>query len=299
MARPDPFDGLSEVLMIVRKGSFRAAALELGVTPGAVSQAVKTLEHRLGLPLFNRTTRKTSLTEAGEKLLAQLAPAIDAINGTLEELAQLRSKPSGTLRLLVERVALAPVIEPILPAFHLVSPEVKIEITVSNVHTDFITGGYDAGIRIGDYIDQDMLAVRVSRPFTWMVFGSPDYFRTHGRPLVPEDIQNHKCIRYRRPEKGDIYRWEFVRNGQHLRIEPKGDIQVNDGALMKALAVRGMALTYSSTLHAAAEVAAGTLEPVLESFAPPQDSLFIYFPKSNRNQPKLRAFIEACAPLVR
>lgn len=299
MARTDPFDGLSEFLAIIRRGSFRAAAIELGVTAGAVSQAVRTLERRLGVPLFHRTTRMVALTEAGERLLARLEPAAETILGTLDELTRMQAAPSGTLRLLVERSAVAHVIEPVLPAFHHAWPEVRVEVTVDENHADLVGRGYDAGIRIGEYIARDMVAVRVSRPFRWLVLGSPGYFAARGRPAVPEDIAQHACIRFRRPEHGDIYRWEFERDGQAFSLEPAGPFLTNDGTLLRALAIRGLGLIYTSSLHAGAEIADGTLEPVLEAFAPAAESLFIYFPRTSRNQPKLRAFIDACAHLAR
>lgn len=299
MARTDPFDGLSEFLAIVRRGSFRGAAIELGVTPGAVSQAMQALERRLGLPLLHRTTRKVALTEAGERLLAQLAPAAEAITGTLDELTLLRAQPSGTLRLLVHRIALPHVIEPVLPAFRATWPDIKVEITVDDTHAELVEGGYDAGIRIGEYIDRDMIAVRVSPSFAWTVLGAPAYFAARGRPRVIEDIARHECIRYRRPDVGDIYRWEFERDGQALSIDPPGALVANDATLLRALAARGMGLIYTSSLQAEPEIAAGLLEPVLEDFAPARDALFICFPQASRNQPKLRAFVEACAHCAR
>ncbi|CAM5763119.1 LysR family transcriptional regulator [Labrys miyagiensis] len=299
MARSDSFDGLSEFLAIVRQGSFRAAAIELGVTAGAVSQALQSLERRLGLPLFHRTTRKVSLTEAGERLLVQLAPAADVITTTLEELAQLRADPSGTLRLLVQRAALPHVIEPVMPAFRHAWPDLKVEITVEDTQASIVAGGYDAGIRIGEFIDRDMVAVRVSPSFSWLVMGAPSYFASHGRPEIPEDIAQHQCIRYRRPDVGDVYRWEFERDGQSLSIDPPGSLLVNDSSLVRSLAVQGLGLVYTSTLLAARELEAGLLQPVLEGFAPSRDAFFIYFPRASRNQPKLRAFVEACAKGVR
>jgi DNA-binding transcriptional LysR family regulator len=292
MARADPFDGLSEFLAIARRGSFRGAATELGVTPGAVSQALHALERRLGLPLFHRTTRRIALTEAGETLLAQLRPAAETITGTLDDLTRLRAQPSGTLRLLVHRMALPHVIEPILPAFRHAYPDVKVEIAVDDGQVEVVGGGYDAGIRIGEFIDGDMVAVRASPAFGWVVLGSPSYFATHGRPLVPEDLARHECVRFRLPGNGKVYRWEFERDGQALTIDPPGSILVNDASLLRSLALAGMGLIYTASLLAAAEVAAGLLEPVLVPFAPARDALFICFPRSSRNQPKLRAFVE-------
>lgn len=299
MPRTDIFDGLSEFLAVARRGSFRGAARDLGVTPSAVSQALQSLERRLGLPLFHRTTRKVAPTEAGERLLAQLAPAADTIAASLDELAELNTEPSGTLRLLVQRIALTHVIEPVLPIFHAAWPDVQVEVQVDDSYAELVSGGHDAGIRIGEYIDRDMVAVRVSRPFSWLVLGSPGYLAKHGRPLSPEDIARHQCIRYRRPDIGDVYRWEFERGGQSLSIEPGGALLVNDAGLLRALAVQGLGLIYSSSLQAAEEISSGLLEPVLEAYAPARESLFLYFPRSSRDQPKLRAFVECCARRAR
>jgi DNA-binding transcriptional LysR family regulator len=299
VARIDPFDGLSEFLAIARCGSFRAAAAELGVTPGAISQALQVLERRLGLPLFHRTTRKIGLTEAGERLLVQLRPAAETITGTLDDLTLLRAKPSGRLRLLVHRMAIPQVIEPILPAFRQSYPDISVEIVVDDAHVELIAGGFDAGIRIGEYIDRDMVAVRVSPPFSWMVLGAPSYFARHGRPGAPEDIAAHDCIRYRLPGTSEVYRWEFERNGQALTVDPPGSVVVNDSGLLRSLAIQGMGLIYTAGLKVGPDIEAGLLEPALEEFMPPRDSLFICFPHSSRTQPKLRAFVEACAGCVR
>ncbi|MGC8517412.1 MAG: LysR family transcriptional regulator [Steroidobacteraceae bacterium] len=294
MPRTDGFSGLSEFLAVARYGSFRRAAHALGVTPGAVSQAVQALERRLGVPVFLRTTRSVALTEAGERLRSGVGPAAQAITESLAELAQMGAAPSGTLRLLVQRFAVAHVIEPVIPRFRRAYPAVRLEMTVEDDHGSLVGAGYDAGVRIGEYIDRDMVAVRVSPLFRWLVFGSPAYFAAHGRPKVPEDIAAHECIRYRRPEVGDIYRWEFARKGQAVAIDPPGSVLVNDGALLRALARQGLGLIYTATLSVAQELEQGLLEPVLEKFSPARDGIFIYYPRASRNQLKLRAFVEAC-----
>lgn len=294
MPRADPLDGLSEFLAVARCGGFRRAAIELGVTPGAVSQALQALESRLGLPLFMRTTRSVALTEAGERLFSRIAPALDTVGAALDDLMQFRAEPAGTLRLLVHRIALPHVVEPVLPRFRRAFPDVKVEITVDDGRAEIVAGGHDAGIRLGEYIDRDMVTVRVTPPFTWFVVGAPAYFAARGRPQTPEAIAQHECIRFRRTEVGDVYRWEFQREGEALTIEPPGAIVVNDGGLLRALAKEGLGLIYTSSLQAAAEIAEGSLEPVLEAFAPARDSLFICFPRASRNQPKLVAFVNAC-----
>jgi len=200
---------------------------------------------------------------------------------------------------MVERLALPHVIEPVLPEFVRQFPSVNVDITVCNRQNDFVSEGFDAGISIGSYIEQDMVAVRLCRPFKWAIFGSPDYFKKNGRPLTTSDLINHQCIRFRRPEKGDIYRWEFVENNQTVRIEPAGPLTVNDGELMRALAVRGVGLIYSSTFHSSREIEDGRLEPALLEQSPGSDGLFLYFSKAVKNQPKLRAFIDVCVKTLR
>lgn len=294
MTPPPSFDGLPEFLAVARRLSVSKAALDLNRTAGSISQALQRLEQRLGLPLFHRTTRRMSLTEAGQTLLEKIGPAAQAIATGLEDAAQSAQAPSGTLRLIVERLALVHVIEPVLPAFREAWPNLNVEITVSNRHEQLASEGYDAGILIGSYIAQDMIAVRLCKPYQWAVFGSPEYFRTHGKPQVTGDLAGHQCIRFRRPEKGDIYRWEFLENGMTVRIDPVGAITVNDGELMRSLAVKGAGLIYSSTFHTSRELAAGTLEPALLDCSPGSDGLFLYFSKTARHQPKLRAFIDVC-----
>ena len=293
------FDGLPEFLAVARRLSVSKAALDLGRTAGSVSQALQRLEQRLGIPLFHRTTRRMSLTEAGHALLEKIEPAAHAIATGLEDAAQSAQAPSGTLRLIVERLALPHVIEPVLPAFRKAWPNLNVEITVSNRHENFVSEGYDAGILIGSYIAQDMIAVRLCKRYQWAVFGSPAYFKAHGKPQVTSDLIQHECIRFRRPEKGDIYLWEFLENDSTVRIDPVGSITVNDGELMRGLAVKGLGLIYSSTFHTSRELAVGTLEPALLNCSPSSDGLFLYFSKTAKNQPKLRAFIDMCTSMLK
>ena len=295
MPRSNPFAGLSEFLAVAKHRSFRKAAHELGVTAGAVSQAVQGLEARLRQPLFHRTTRSVALTEAGERLLGSVRPAAGTITESLDDLLQMGARPSGTLRLLVQRSALAHVIEPVVPLFRAEYPEVQLEIGVEADSTGLVGAGYDAGVRIGEYIDRDMVATRVSQPFRWLVVGAPSYLQKRGRPRVPEDLSRHECLRYRRPEIGDIYRWEFERDGQSVIIDPPGSVLVNDPALLRTFARQGLGLIYSASINVAADLEQGTLEPLLEKFSPAQESFFVYYPRASRNQPKLRAFVDLCA----
>lgn len=299
MARTDLFDGISEFLTVVRRGSFRAAARELGVTPGAVSQAVQTLERRIGLPLLHRTTRHVALTEAGERFLTEVQPAADAIAGSLDNLANLSGRPSGTLRLLIHNIAAREVLTPMLPAFLATHPDIAVEVITDTKRHDLVGSGFDAGIRIGEFIDQDMLTVRATPPFSWIVVGAPAYFAAHGRPETPDDLANHTCLRFRLPDTGDLYRWEFERDGVAVTIDPPGQLTSDDPALLRAMAVAGLGLTYSSSQTARRELADGRLETCLDDFAPARDALYLYYPKSSRLQPKLRVFIDACLRSMR
>lgn len=293
------FTGLSEFLAVADHASFRAAAAELGVTPGAVSQAIRSLETRLGLPLFQRTTRSVALTEVGADLLARLRPASAEIGDALEALVQLRQRPIGSLRLSVPRIALDLVIIPVLPEFRRAYPDVKVEIAVDDASVDLTTGGFDAGIRIGEFIERDMVAVRITPDFRWSVLGTPSYFAARGRPRVPKDLTGHECIRYRFPTAQAVYRWQFRRKGREFSLDPPGSVIVNDHITMIELAKKSVGLVYTANLVAARERESGELEAVLESHLPTKPGLFLYFPARSQNQPKLRAFIDMVARHMR
>lgn len=292
MARVDTFTGLSEMLAVAELGSFRAAAARLRVTPAAVSQAVRALETRLGLPLFVRTTRSVATTEAGARLLARLRPATTEIGEALAGLDALRRDPSGLLRLSVPRIALDLVLLPALPAFRRRYPAVKVDLDVSDTSVDLMDNGFDAGIRIGSFIERDMVAVRLTRDFRWCVLGSPDYFAAHGKPRTPKDLLGHECIGYRFPSAKTVYRWEFRDGSRKFSVDTAGGIVVNDHLSMIALAEAGAGLSYTVELLVADELAAGTLRPVLRPYLPVTQGLYLYFPSRSQAQPKLRAFID-------
>ena len=292
MARSDGFSGLSEFLAVAKHASFRAAAAELGVTPAAVSQAIRTLETKAGLVLFQRTTRRVGLTEAGEKLLGRVRPAAAEIAGAFEALTDLRERPAGLLRLSVPRVALPLVIEPVLANFRRAYPDVAVDIDVNDGVVDLPANSLDGGIRIGEMVERDMIAVRLTPDLRWSVLGAPSYFAARGRPRTPEELTRHECIRYRFLTAGSIYRWEFVRGGREFSVDAPGGVTVNDAALMMTCALQGMGLIYTADLFAAREVATGQLESVLDDFLPTSPGLFLYFPARTQMQPKLRAFID-------
>jgi len=299
MARIDSFTGLSEFLAVAEHSSFRAAAAALGTTPSAISQAIRGLELRLGLPLFQRTTRRVGLTEAGSTLLARLKPAASEIGESLEALGALRERPSGLLRLSVPRIAVELVMAPVLPAFRRAFPEVAVEVDVNDAAIDLAAEGFDAGIRIGEFVQREMVAVPVTPDIRWVVLGSPAYFAARGRPQQPEDLIDHECLRYRFPTSRSIYRWEFLRDGREFSIDVPGKLLINDSMLFHAMACQGLGLIYTTDAAAESELAEGRLESVLEPFLPTSPGLFLYFPTRSQSQPKLRAFIDVAVALAR
>lgn len=292
MARADVFTGLSEFLAVADFGSFRAAAAHLRVTPAAVSQAIKALEGRLGAPLFLRTTRSVAMTEAGLRLHARLRSATGEIGEALGEVLTLRGRPAGQLKLSVPRIALDLVMLPVLPAFRRAFPEIQVELDVNDASVDLATGGFDAGIRIGNIIERDMVAVRLTPNFRWSVMGAEAYFAAHGRPRKPEDLLQHECIGYRYPTAKSVYRWQFERKGRVISIDVARGLIVNDHLSMIALAVAGAGLCYTADLVAARELADRRLVPVLQTFRRSNQGLYLYFPRRAQVQPKLRAFID-------
>ncbi|WP_437839914.1 LysR family transcriptional regulator [Sorangium sp. So ce1153] len=293
----DRFEGLTVFLTVARRRSFRAAAAELGVTAGAVSQSIQALERRVGLPLFARTTRRVGLTEAGEKLLERLAPAASEIGAALEALGELRERPAGLLRLTVPRMAVPFVIEPVLPRFRRAHPGVDVEISVDNTFVDLAETGFDAGVRIGEALAKDMIAVRLTGDLRWIVVGAPAYFAAHGRPEVPEDLLAHACIRYRF-QSAALYRWEFARDGREIAVDVPGAITVNDGELALSLAREGLGLAYTAEPFVAEDLARGTLATALDAYAPAGPGLFLYFPARAQAQAKLRAFIDTALAVL-
>jgi DNA-binding transcriptional LysR family regulator len=283
---------LAEFLAVAQHASFRTAGAELGVTPSAISQAIRSLEARVGVPLFQRTTRKVALTDAGAALLAQLSPAAKSISEAVNAVTASRSRPAGNLRLSAPRIALGLVLWDLLPAFRAAYPDITVDLDVNDASIDLTADQFDAGIRMGDYIERDMVAVRLTQDFRYVVVGSPDYFNARGRPTSPKDLTAHECIRYRFPTARTVYRWEFVKGKKAYSVEPHGGITVSDHLSMIELARRGMGLAYTLDLLAQLAIDAGALEQVLVRHLPATTGLFLYFPARSQAQPKLRAFID-------
>lgn len=287
----DALDGLSTFLAVGRLKSFTAAAAAIGVTPTAVSQQIKLLERRLGVVLFQRTTRRVALTEPGARLLARLGPAIADVEDALGALGAYRDRPYGNLRITAPRTS-AWILAPLMVQMRAAYPELTVEISLDDAFVDLMEGGFDAGIRLGDSVEKDMIRVPITRESRWSIVGAPSYFAQGRRPRTPEDLIGHRTIRQRMITTGVIYRWELERRGKPITIDAPGGIVVSDIGLMVALAVEGAGLAYVPDETVEAPLAAGQLERVLEAFITPGPGSCLYFPARMQEQPKLRALIE-------
>ncbi len=272
--------------------SFRAAASQLGVTPSALSHSIRQLEERLGVRLLNRTTRSVSLTDAGQRLLDRLRPAIDQIAGALENLNQERQRPVGRLRIYAIELAAAAVIAPIWGRFLSTYPEVHLELAVGEAPIDIVAKGFDAGIGTRDRAAADMIVARVTGPMRVAVVGAPAYFARQRPPRTPEDLARHSCVQYRRAGDGPVFKWPFERNGKTRRISVDGRVMVNNGDLAVRAAVDGLGIAY--TIEALAEpfLRSGQLVRVLEDWSPSIEGLLLYYPGHRRVPAALRALID-------
>jgi DNA-binding transcriptional LysR family regulator len=284
-------DGVEAFLRVAERRSFRAAAADLGVTPSAVSQAVRALEARVGIALFTRTTRSVGLTEAGERFRERAQPAFQEIIAASSAASDLGAKPSGLLRLAVPRAVVPVVLRPLLASFCAAYPEVSVEIAASEELVDLAKDGFDAGIRLGEFIASDMVAVRLTPPFRLIVVGSPDYLARAGRPRTPSDLAAHACVRMRRTG-GTLANWRLQDDGSPVDLVVSGPLVVHDYPSMVDAALAGVALAQVPEPVAREHVLTGRLKEVLAKYAPTTLGVFLYFPDRKQVSPKLRAFID-------
>jgi DNA-binding transcriptional LysR family regulator len=288
----DDLTGLSTLLAVAEKRSFTAAAAALRVTPSAVSQTVRALEERVGVRLLQRTTRSVGLTEAGSHFVARLKPALDQVQAAFEALGELRDRPAGVLRLNVPRLGSAQVIEPMLAAFLAAYPAIRMDISVDDGLADIVSGAFDAGIRLSETVEREMIAVRVSEDQRIAVVGSPAYFAVRGKPKHPRELHQHDCINYRLITRGSVYRWEFTENGKDLEIAVDGRLLANDAALMVKAATDGIGLAYVFESMVRELLAERRLVRVLEDYCPPFPGFFLYYPSRAQVAPKLAALVD-------
>ncbi|MFJ2691592.1 LysR family transcriptional regulator [Pseudomonas sp. NPDC087336] len=290
MKAPSAAD-LSTFLCVATHLNFSRAAVELRLTPSALSHAVRTLENRLGVRLFNRTTRSVGLTEAGERLFARLKPAFRDIDDALEDLNHYRDKPSGNLRITAGRQAAELVLLPLASSFLEAYPDVKLEIVTDDALVDVVAQGFDAGVRFGVRLEADMVSLPIGSFMRSVVVGSADFFRKHPVPQKPEDLHGLPCIRHRFPS-GALYRWEFERGGIAQEIEIDGPLTLGDVSLMVGPALQGVGLAYIFEDMVKAQIAHGSLIQVLGDWCPYFPGLHLYYPSRRHVPATLKAFIE-------
>ncbi|MBW9112408.1 LysR family transcriptional regulator [Rhizobium cauense] len=282
---------LAVLAAVSERRSFRAAAKELQIAPSAVSHAVSSLEESLGVRLLARTTRSVAPTEEGRLLLQRLKPALDEIGIALEAVTEAGGRPAGNLRVTAPRFASDILLAPRLGEFLNRYPDITLEIANEDGFIDIVREGFDAGIRLEESLEADMIAVRASPNLTTVIAGSPDYFERHPKPLHPSDLVNHRCIK-RRFTNGTIYRWEFEKDGQELVVAVNGPLIVSEDRLALVAALNGAGLAYLFDLRVEDELASGKLVRVLEDWCSPYPGPFIYYPSRRQMRPALRAFID-------
>ena len=281
---------LEAILAVARHRSFRAAATDLGVSTSALSHAVAALEARIGVRLFNRTTRSVSLSEAGAQFVDSVAPALSTIRVAIEQAGSFRDTLSGTLRINAS-VGAAKQAMPLFITFLQRYPDMKLDLVTEGRLIDIVVEGFDAGIRLAETVPQDMIAVPFGDKQRFAVVGSPGYFAQHKAPRTPADLHAHRCIRTRMPS-GAIYQWEFERRGETVRIDGKGALTLDEPGLMLEAARAGLGVTYLTEWNVAADLQAGTLVRVLEDWTPALDGLCLYYPGRRHAPAGLRALID-------
>ena len=282
---------LAVLAAVAESRSFRKAADELGIAPSAVSHAITALEASLGVRLLARTTRSVAPTEEGRTLLDTLSPALADIDAVLEGLAERKGKPAGPLRVTMPMLAAEDLIVPRLGAFLGAYPEIELDVVTNDRFEDIVAEGFDAGLRLGEHLEADMIAVPASGPQRGVIVASPAYLAAHGRPEAPGDLIRHRCIR-RRFSSGRIYRWELEKAGKALAVDVSGPLILSDQRLMRRAAIDGAGLAYLFDGRLDDDVAAGRLVPVLEDWCPPFEGFFIYYPSRRQMRPALRAFVD-------
>lgn len=297
MMDPAALRHLPAFLAVAEHRNFTRAANDLGVSPSALSQSVRALEDLVGVPLLARTTRSVSVTDAGKRLLEEAGPGIRQARAALEAASLPSGAITGSLRLNVPGIAIQPVVAPLLERFTATHPGVSVQVIVENRLVDIVAERFDAGIRLEETVDRDMIAVRLSKSFRFVVVGSPSYLAARGRPSHPKDLSTHSLIAYRSPTRGTVIPWDLERRGKTFLVPTQGAISTNhDGMLIEA-ALRGMGLSYVSETSAAEHLAEGRLELVLEDWAPRVPGFFLYFPSRSQRSPPLRALVECAREL--
>lgn len=289
----DDWGSLAAFALVAEERSFTRAAARLGVTPSALSHTLRRLEERLGAQLLARSTRSVSATQAGEALLLRLGPAMDEIKRAVEDLGASAGRPTGHIRISAPGEAARRVIAPMLPRFVDEHPGIVVEILIEPAFTDIVARRLDAGIRLGESLEKDVVAVPVTGPLRMAVIGAPSYLKEHGIPKTPRDLRNHRCINIRLAAAGKIYRWEFERGAEKIDVAVEGPLVFDDGGMVVEAVQAGVGLGYVLEDRAVELIKQGTLVRVLADWCPPFPGFHLYYPGRRQLSPALSAFIEA------
>jgi DNA-binding transcriptional LysR family regulator len=292
MARP-PIAELSAFLAVARERSFTRAAAQLGVSPSALSQTMRALEERLGVRLLTRTTRSVAPTEAGERLATAVGPRLEEIEAELAALTEMRDAPAGTIRITTVDHAAQTILWPALGEFLRHYPDVKVEISVNNTLVDMVAEGFDAGIRMGEQVAQDMIAVRIGPEIRMAVVATPAYFALHGTPKTPQDLAAHSCINLRLPTLGGLYAWEFEKGSREINVRVEGQLTTNDIVVMRRGALDGVGVAFIPEDYVQAHIATGELSRAMEDWTPPFPGYHLYYPSRRQLSPAFSALVAA------
>jgi DNA-binding transcriptional LysR family regulator len=287
------FNDLAAFVAVARERSFTRAAAKQGVSQSALSQTIKALEARLGVRLLARSTRSVSATEAGERLLRTLAPRFEEIEQELGALGALREKPAGTVRITAGEHPAVSILQPALQRILPDHPDIHVEIVVDYGLTDIVAQGYDAGVRLGEQVAKDMIAVRIGPDMRMAVVGSPAYFAARPRPETPQDLTSHNCINIRLPTYGGLFAWEFERDGRELRVRVEGQVVVNHGAVRLASVLDGLGLAYVPEDQIVEHIGSGRLIRVLEDWCAPFSGYHLYYPSRRHASPAFAVVVDA------
>ena len=292
MPRPNVNDLLA-FRAVARERSFTRAAAQMGVSPSALSHTIRALEERLGVRLLTRTTRSVAPTSAGERLLAGIGPHFDEIDAQVAALGELRDKPAGTIRITTGIHAAETILWPAVAKLLADYPDVQVELSVDAGFVDIVAGRFDAGVRLGETVAQDMIAVPIGPAMRMAAVATPSYFAGRKRPRSPHDLAQHDCINLRFPTLGGLYAWEFEKNGRAVNVRVEGQLIVNDTALVRQAAIGGAGIAFLPEDVFEPELSAGALVRVLEDWCPPFPGYHLYYPSRRHQSPAFALLVEA------
>ncbi|MBD8695540.1 LysR family transcriptional regulator [Stenotrophomonas sp. CFBP 13718] len=287
----DNLTHLAAFAAVARHCSFRRAGAELALSTSAVSYAIRALEERLGVGLFHRTTRSVSLTEAGQRLMERLQPALGQVSDALEEMNQFRATPAGLLRINAARAAVPTQLSPRLSRFLQAHPDVRIEVTENDGLVDIVAQGFDAGVRLHEFVPEDMVAVPLGPPLRGMIVASPAYLAVHGAPLHPRDLLQHQCVRFRFAS-GHLYKWQFEQGAETFEIDVQGRLTLSEQTTIVRAVLDGLGIAYVLEDAARPWLDSGQLVSMLEDWSPPFPGFVLYYPRQRQMTSALRAFVD-------